>query len=354
MIVIFVILIIGGLFLKRKNRIFDYLIILFLCFLQFFQIGSPDYENYKVVYDFIGSGYRYLDTGYGWLVLCKFGNILCLNYREFQVVLLFICLLIIMWVVNKIVGTTKNTHMFYSLYLLYPALMDLVQFRFFVATVLVFLGISFLNENSFFNYIKFITCVIIAFTIHSATLFYMIFILIPIFNKIKIALCMLVTVFSIGFFVFKSQLLSFIALFINEARVNRYLQSTDSVGIYGLIAYIVTLIIFNIILYKASIITKTVQDKKTKVFIDNIYSISLLFWVVLPLSSFDTNLFRIQRIMWPLLYLVLVLMFNQKIYKIKIFEVEISIKCIAFFLAIFGFIFYILWFNFDVIKVFLL
>lgn len=52
---LFILIALVGLFIKKRIRIYDIIIILFLCVLSYNAVNVADFENYKVAYNYIGS-----------------------------------------------------------------------------------------------------------------------------------------------------------------------------------------------------------------------------------------------------------------------------------------------------------
>lgn len=348
LIVIYILLIIVGLTQRKHNFLYAVLMAAFLAFCTYNGTKAADFENYEAVYKWIGAGNRYTDTGVGWYWICVLSNKVGLSYSALKAILIFISFVLLNTTINNF-GIKRYKSIVLALYLLYPALSECVQIRFFVAECIIIYSLKWIKDYSFFNVVKYVLSVLIASSIHSACFFYFFFLLIPFFEKIKKVLAYIVVILSGVILFAKPFIIRIASIFLNYARIERYFNSLEGVGIYGIIAYLATLILFNYLLKAAynTALIKKVNDIKS---FDFVYKISQIIWLVLPFTFFDTNFFRLQRLMWFVLYLIFALLLEQKIYNIKFKNFSLKIKQIIPLVALMGFIFYICVFNFDVVS----
>lgn len=350
-ILIYILLILNGVFFKNKIKIYDIFIILFLCLITFFSNDVADFENYEKAYTYISNGNIYNDLGIGWYYLCKFGSFFNLTYIEFKIIIIFFSCILIRKTVNYFIDDYRYSTLIWSLYLIYPSILDCVQVRYFLAEAIVIFSIRYLILSNIKNNIKYICLILIAFTIHSSSIFYIILLFIQLFGKKQKLLNYFIYINIFIIILMKQYIIRFASLFINVNRIERYFYSDNAVGIYGIFAYMTTIIFFIIISNSLEKISKKIiTNIKFKQYLTIFKNSNKLMSIVLPLTLFDTNFFRIQRPMWLLLYIAGVILIKNNIFVIK----NLKIRLILFLTAILGNVFYISYFTFDIIKSFLL
>lgn len=345
-----------GLFVKLRTKVFDYLVIGLIACLMMFATNVPDFDNYSTVYNYIGTGARYTDTGFGWLFLCRLGNRLGLNYKSFSIALVVISGLLIANAVRYFLNNKRSRNYVWALYLVFPALLDAVQVRFFLAEAIIVFAMRYLMKKELKGYIIYMVLCFIATMIHTSVVLYFVFLLIPVFHKIRRYIVGLTGVLTVVMTVGRNQILKMAPVFANQLRLERYFNRIDAVGPFGIVAYTFTLIAFWYIAKCAYDHTKSSNCglsvlQYTEIF----YQITVLIWIVLPLTFFDTNFFRIQRPLWILLYILIALMRDCGIKSIvsnRYFP--IGTKGMGIMMSCIGLVFYICIFNFNIIQAFLL
>lgn len=289
--------------------------------------------------------------GIGWNKLCKYGNKYNLTYEEFKVLIIFISALLIRRTIKYLVDDYKMSTMCWSLYMIYPALLDLIQVRFFLAEAIVIFSFRFLVEGKTSGYLKYILGVMIAYTVHSSAIFYLLFLLAIILNGDKKKLIYIVSVIcSLFCIVGKKYIIMIASLIFNQERITRYFYSTEAVGFWGVIAYTLTLFLFINVASSICIIEKNSENELSKKFFDCLYGCNIISTLIMPLTLFDTNFFRVQRIMWVFLYISLGILIKDNIKSINIFNININTGVLGLIISILGGIFYICTFNFDIVQ----
>lgn len=131
---------------------------------------NADYDQYLIRYD------RGLDVfvDIGFSSLCYFFNKLGYDYQTFKGVISFICLIFVFRTISKF---CKDVTLGVAIFLIFPFIIDITQFRNFVAYSIVFLGMPGLFEDGKKGVIIFLICVVLASTIHSSSVFYAFFVL---------------------------------------------------------------------------------------------------------------------------------------------------------------------------------
>lgn len=166
---LYIIIIIAGVCFP-KARVLFYIEFVLAWFLIAGNYDNADYANYLHRYD-MGKEVL-LDAGFS--VLCYFFDTLGFDYQGFKSILSLLCLLLVFRTIKKV---SLRPAFIGSLFLLFPFILDVIQFRNFVAYSIVFAGIPYLYETGIKNAIKYVIIVIIATSIHFSAIFYLLFLL---------------------------------------------------------------------------------------------------------------------------------------------------------------------------------
>lgn len=160
----YVALVAVGLLLKR-SRAYDVATCVFMGLLAYLNTGAADYQTLYLP--------SYADPGAvpdlepGWAVLCQLGNAIGLSYNAFACVLT----LATMWGLHAFATrTVRDTSVFLALFLVYPGLMSLVQFRQFVASAFVAAGMLALSRRDARGIAGFVACMALAGSLHKVAL----------------------------------------------------------------------------------------------------------------------------------------------------------------------------------------
>lgn len=352
---IFVLLIFIGMYVKNKPQHYDLVILAFLCIITYFATNKPDFEAYASVYNHIAAGNLYDDTGIGWYYLCLAGSKLNLTYKVFEIIVLMISFLLIRRTVNYYILSNKESAMVWSLFLIYPALLDCTQIRFFIAEAIIIWALPFLIEKSKKGIAIYIISVFIAFTIHSSAILYLIFLMALVFEKLRKVTVGLIVIASLIAILGKSQLIKIASIFLNNLRLTRYFYSGNGVGKFGIVAYIATLILIYCIAKNCFYVSQNIKSVRLKKYYAFFFQASILICLVLPLASFDTNFFRIQRPFWLLMYIAIAGLKENNILYLEIYRGQkIKSKTAMLAISLFGNIFYISIFTYNIIQAFLI
>ncbi len=339
-------LIFVGFFAKNKMRLFGLTSVLFLSVLCY-GVNDPDLKNYKTAYDYIAAGNDYIDLGVIWFGICKFFSLCGFDYYMCKSAVVLISGLFILQLVNHYVKSPKYASFVWICYLIFPAVMDLVQLRFFLASSIALWSTQFLIDKAKYGKSKFIILMLLASAVHSSVFFYFSFLLFPFFEGKEKKFASLVMVCFVLFFILKNQLHSIANVLTNANRMERYFEGGGAIGSFGILAYTGTILAFYF-LAKGMKKSAGVVDANYYSFLQKAVLVSS---ILLPLTLFDTNFFRIQRPMWLMLYIGAAMLLDRGVRTISV-ECQKRINCkqsIAI-LAVMGFIFYVSIFNFNVIE----
>lgn len=345
-----------GIFSRRRIPFLNIVIIFFLVFMMYKAQNIPDFQNNSEAYKYINSGNHYLDLGVGWYTLCTIGGHLGLTYLQFQLIVYFCTLLIIDQVIRYFLKNTRFVQWIWGLYLIYPALLDAVQVRFLLAQALVLVGVIFLrSDRKLISVGAFVVLVISAYTIHSSAIFYLLFLLWRLAAKHP-RVFMFAAVIELIVALFSTTLIVNLAsLFVNNTRILRYFQSSTPVGILGILAYSATLVIYSYLVKQLSLSFQTegVVGKGAEYSL-LLLGLSRIAWLILPLTFFDTNFFRLQRPFWFLLFIGVSLASQQGITTVRFFDKRLVLEDSIYVLTIGSMLIFILLFTSTVVQAFLL
>ena len=320
--------------LTFQHKYLDYLIIAFLGWLATISTNAADFTSYENIYYVISSD-RLYETSYGWYVLNNIGRSLNLNYAQFKGVLTIIALLLILITCHIFLG--RNYNYIWGLYLLYPALLNIVQIRFFVAMAISTFAMIFLERNKIYSILIYFLLISIEISIHTWTAFYLLFLFIPIIEKNKRIFSEIIIIGTIILIPFRSLVRNTIAFFATS-RQTSYFEVDQAGSMSTIIITISVVIIFYLLSKKTNMIIKdderfTVRQKKLSELINNV---NLCLLVLIPVILLSTEFARVQRISWLLMY-IQVTMLSVKEVKVPIGRIQISSKLLGNIIALFGF-----------------
>lgn len=340
------IIILIGLFARDKARLFGYLAIVFLIVLSY-GVNDPDFANYERAYNHIASGNYYVDLGAGWYWICKFFIWLGFDYYMSKVAIIFISGIFLNSFIGHYVKVPKNISFVWICYFIFPCLMDFVQTRFFLASSIAVWATRFLIDNKKMGRVAYIIALIIAYRIHSSVFFFFLFLLFPLLKGREKMIPYIIAGFVVAILVLKGPLLNLASALTNVNRMTRYFEGTGRIGTFGILAYTATIFAFTFVVNS---LRRSIKNTRSNYW-DFLYNAVLFSWILLPLTLLDTNFFRIQRPLWLMLYVGAAILLDSGDARLRIGKRTLTnCRQVIFALALFGFIFYISIFNFNVIE----
>lgn len=171
-------LILLGLFVRR-SKFYDICFILFMGIVAWLNTDSADIiDVYMPVYLA-----PQMDWGVepGWRLLCSIGNALGLTYNGFALILTLVTSTLLVYFARK---TTPNESYYLALFLVYPGLLSLVQFRQFVASAIVLMGVLALEHESKGKWAWFTIALMLAFSVHKSSVVMTGLVIMPIYQRI--------------------------------------------------------------------------------------------------------------------------------------------------------------------------
>lgn len=333
MIYIYILLILLGMIIPIRFNFIGILVIIFLSYLTFISINVPDFSNYQYIYQRINPN-QLFGMGKGWYLLNNWGRDKGWDYSQFKTFLISVSLLLIFLTIKYFIG--KNYNFIWVLYLLYPALLDIIQARFFIALGIATLSLIFLFQRKWWSIIIYIFLITLAVRIHSSAAFYYLFVFVPFVEK-KQKIFSIVTFISTLLLIFLKTPLQKLILIFASTRQQYYFEYTTSLGTYILLDSMV--IAFYLITYSLNnrIINSAVFSKKEKKFSNMCMAINLIMLFLIPMSILSPEFFRVQRISWILLYIMLAVILRRK-QDLVIGKIQIKPQLLGLIMALFGFI----------------
>lgn len=174
---IYIFLIFLGLILKR-SRCYGLAVILFMGAVAYLNTDSADYIGIYLRTYLNPTAVPNMDVG--WVVLCQIGSFLGLSYNAFAGVLTIISMTVLVafgWRANV------NTSFMLALFLIYPGLMSIVQFRQFVASAIGAIALMALSSNARGRYILFTGLIYLASLVHRSALIMFLVLIWPVMFK---------------------------------------------------------------------------------------------------------------------------------------------------------------------------
>lgn len=207
-------------FFLRDSRLYNITGVILFGILAWLNTDSADYANiYLKMY---ANPDTFYDIDPGWGLLCKLFSMLGFSYNGFACIIAMCSVSLLLFYAKKI---TANTSFFLALFLIYPGLMSLVQFRQFFASALIALAIAVFEGKGFRKYILFIVLVFLAFTMHRSALIMLPLLLLFAYQHFSLKerqILVIIAVVVIVLLVTNIQMISY-EIF-GEAKTNSYLH----------------------------------------------------------------------------------------------------------------------------------
>lgn len=333
-ILIFIILIIIS-FIFYKSifmAIIDSIALAWLCYSTPFLIDNDGYiQNYLLVN--INSNLAQSMTSKIWFFLSRCGLYFKLDYLQFKTIIFIICMILFGIIVYRTVGT--NYGFIWGLYFIYPALVDIVQIRFFLATCVVLLGLTFLKDNTKSSYLIYLICLVTAIFIHNTTVVYAIFIIAPLMKKHKKTILKVICVLDVILLLFRNNLLAFVERFVNDKQQSYF---SGNLSIINVSLFIIIMIAVAILTYQIYCVGQegnlSENDKNTLEFFSNL---NIILLAIIPLLVLAYNFYRLERISWIILYLAFGILIKYKKDWV-VSRLQVNMFAGSILLGIFGFL----------------
>lgn len=315
--------------------IFDVIGLAWLCYTTPFLIDNVGYtENYYFVAR--NADLEKQITSKGWVFLSQLGLRLNLNYQQFKTLIFVLCMILLIWSLYRFVGI--NYSFFFGLYMIYPALVDIVQIRFFLSLSIVMLGLSFLQKGKLSSYVVYLSLLFVAILIHNSNIIYIIFLIVPIMSsKTKYQKMVIKGIVCIDFILLILQrwLIPIISSFSTDKQQSYFVSlSVSNILLFVLIMLSIAIFSFTLERIVQDDLSIAKEDKRIIAFTGNLNIVILL---LVPLLSTTYNFLRLERISWLILYIFISVLVKYRT-NWKVRKIQLNMKWGAILIAIFGFV----------------
>ena len=304
---------------------------LILAFISISTKTYTDVDIYTNIFDWTNAEHVNYDT-FGWSLLCRLFYCLGLSYRGMSPAILLISIFIISRACRRInIAEDKLI----SLMLIFPGIMNVIQLKFFLALSIIIYSITFLQQNEKKSIVKYVVGILLATSIHSASVFCLVYLLVILFERVDVQKSILYTTVGIIMVLFSLRMVPTLAAkFLNAQVVLRYFTGAVEVSSINWIieislAWIIMVGIICILISTGTIkirnqdeSTKNIQQNKEALLVSRSFTIICLNGLILPLLIFDQNFHRFVEIEYMIGYELIIFYFGNKLVK------KISNKCI--------------------------
>lgn len=297
LILLYVITIIMSLIIKDKKS--NWMIYAgTLCLLLWTSKGTyADFVGYYDIFERINvTGFNVVGATPGWFILCRLFGILGFNYYGMSLILTFVACLLLHKLFSKF---DANENVIWAVMLVFPLLINGIQIRFFFAMAIVTFGLKYLIFNNKFALLKYSICVLLASTIHSAAIIFIILILVLLYEKFRIKTNIVITVFVFGATVVGVRVVPLLAkIFLHQSQYDRYIANsytrTSFKWTFAIVfCWMITLFLFKTINLITPIeIRKEYRELKYDIIYKRLLTILFLLGLTLPLLVYDRNFHR--------------------------------------------------------------
>ena len=218
-----------------NNKGVNILLVLTLYLLLAFEHSDQDYLAYVNSYDAVGSGNIFELWGYepSFFLFCMLGNKYGLSFDAARAI---ICLFEVFAIWSTIKVFTNKIACVIALFLIFPATADAELFRWLAGMCVVIFALPYLiRGESKWDYLMYSSLVVIATTLHTSCLFFLLYNLLCIKDR-KILSTVVLIAFIVLFVTAQTRLLYKIIAFLPiPDTLNDKFQQTGESNIFGLI-----------------------------------------------------------------------------------------------------------------------
>lgn len=316
---------------SNRFKVLRLLLLLFMSILIFGNFENADYYSYSGRYEYIKEFGETIDNNQlGFYLLMKICAFFGLNYNGFLLITTLISFYFIDSTVSKY---CHNRHLVYSMYMIYPFFLDAVQIKHFLASSIIIYCVRYLEENSFKNNIKYVIFVLLASTIHIASIFFLPVIFIirkDIYTIFKYSILIVLA------FIFLSNIgvIENVSKLIMGGRVDSYFDNRPRFG--WILMYTNQLVnICIVFILKRKIYNLYSLDSKEARIADIVCKINTYLIILFPLYLINMVFDRILRMTMILTYILISITF----FKSNINKKIIVLGLLSFYLLIMFYIY---------------
>lgn len=291
LILIFILMNIIGVIIKKNNKIIDYFSLIFFIFIGSSSMNYADYKNYLFMYN----NYETLSK-LGLKLTMKAGEMLSFSYNQYLIGIFTLCYIMIFYVIKKL---APNRSIVYLLYFIYPYFLDIIQLKNFIAeSFLVFsIGILILNKKKFKSFFIYLCSL----GFHEAFILYLPYWYIRKRNLKKLVIISFIffTIIFITFYL-KFRILEKLMFFLPEWKIRNYTTKIARIGWIIPLGYqLFSFYIIKVMLKK--LIRVSNKKNKTLKVLDQLFIYSLTF---LGLYYINETFERLYRNLWIFNYII--------------------------------------------------
>lgn len=276
---------------KKHSKIIFRISFLFIWLLIAGNTNNPDMLSYEYIY--------YTDNSNiepAFKLLIDFFRSFGLEYNFFVASISVICLLLIFSSFKKY---TKNLNFVIFLYMIYPFILDVIQFRNFICVSILVFSLQFLLKNDLQNKVIFAILIILAGLFHNLYFLYLVLLLINLQNKnllIKLIIA-LTLVFSIIIFLNGNKIpFLYQILPISVEKFDSYFTARLRFGF--IVIWFFNLSYIYLLGYSKKQVIKNTNSYNfdvTKKYINLVFWINIVTIVFFPLYMVNINFYRLFR-----------------------------------------------------------
>lgn len=271
------------------------LVFLFIWILVGFNTGNADSTQYVAMFNAATNGnFYYAEKGF--LLLCMLFGKAGFDYQVFLAMYSFVALVLISSFVKE---NTRYPALALTLYGIFPFLFDAVQIRNLMVEALFLFSIKFLKEKTLKNAIMYTLFILLAATQHTIAIIYLVFLLVYVKEKRKVALISIVG--SLSFVVlYRTYLGTIISLFTSNRHNYAFADAATSLStVIKYFLYFGVLVLIGIFVsrrekhYRATLMKQTVNGvSQEDEFWEKIMLISICLITFIIVDGNYTRLFR--------------------------------------------------------------
>lgn len=255
---------------KPKSKAISFLFMAYFFILMGLNTNTPDYESYRISYEYYGALNYSLELGFGLIItLCK---AIGLTYQQFRMVF---AILYSLFSIIAVCRLTKYRNYVLALFLFMPFVLNVSGIRFALASIIVCCGIPCLMPQCKRGIVKYVLLVLVGMTVHRAVVVYLIFCLARKKYKLQQYLFVMAVVFG-GMIIMRTNILiNLVQLVVPDASLyTKWLDAGSGdigrLNLVGFVSNVFFVVVFPLwISYLARILCGGAQDS----IVEDLYSI---------------------------------------------------------------------------------
>ncbi|MCJ8341352.1 MAG: EpsG family protein [Cetobacterium sp.] len=289
-----IVLLLSGIIYFKKNKIFFYILFFWLIIIFSFNNGGPDYNGYIEMFEkfscenkeilFLPNSLFAKSIYYG-------HNFLSLTLESYTFIISIAILFIYVKIINKYSYLKNKSALILIMYMIYPAIEEIIQKRNFIASIFFLQMIIYCSENKLKKMCLFL---ILAIGFHSSMIIY-IFVLPLLFLEIKKLKKLILFLFIM--IIISMRYIKNLSYILGDSRIKYYILSSKT-DFKVMLAFIISQLLFSsIVFYFSSIKNKTEKKINPKISrLENvILKMNYILLLIIPLYYYNITFFRIYR-----------------------------------------------------------